>query len=56
MKYRALVDLSIRDDKGGWLNAKAGEEFTPPKKMNIPGSIKQGYIEAVEDKKKVASA
>ena len=48
MKVRALVDLSIRDDKGGWLNAKAGEEFEPPKKMDIASGIKQGHIEAME--------
>jgi hypothetical protein len=48
MKYRALVDLSIRDDKGGWLNAKAGEEFTPPKQMHIESAVAQGHIEAVE--------
>jgi len=50
MKYRALTDLSIRKDKGdGFLNVKAGEEFTPPKRMAIAQSIERGYIEEVKD-------
>jgi len=48
MKYRALVDLSIRSDKSGWLDIKAGEDFTPPKRMDIPGAIKQGFVEPIE--------
>jgi len=49
MKVRALIDLSFRNDKGdGWLDVKAGEEFTPPKKTNIPQGIERGYFEAVK--------
>jgi hypothetical protein len=53
MKYRALIDLSFRNDRGdGWLDVKAGEEFTPPKKTNITQGIERGYFEAMEEKVK----
>ena len=48
-KYRALVDFSIRDDKGSWLNVKAGEEFTPPSRMNVRQHVELSEIEAVKD-------
>ena len=51
MKMRALIDLSWRDGKG-WLNIKAGEEFKPPKKVDIAQGIERGYFEAVEEDKK----
>ena len=48
-RHRALVGFSIRDDKGGWLNVKAGEEFTPPERMNVRQHIELGEIEVVDD-------
>jgi len=48
-RYRALVGFSIRDDKGGWLNVKAGEEFTPPERMNVRQHVELGEIEVVDD-------
>ena len=47
-RYRALVGFSIRDDKGGWLNVKAGEEFSPPARMNIRQHVELSEIEAVK--------
>ncbi|HUV73868.1 MAG TPA: hypothetical protein VMW79_06140 [Anaerolineae bacterium] len=44
-RYRALVDFSIRDDKGGWLNVKAGEEFTPPARMNVRQHVELSEVE-----------
>jgi hypothetical protein len=52
MKFRALVDLSIRDDKGVLQDVKAGAAFKPPKKMLVDQAIERGYIEAVEEVKK----
>jgi len=51
MKVRALVDLSIRNNKNVFMNVAAGQEFTPPKLMDISSAIKQGYVEPVEEVK-----
>jgi len=50
MKYRALIDLSYRTGRG-WLDIKAGDEFTPPKTARIAEGIERGYFEAVEEVK-----